>query len=290
MQFTVVTGLSGSGKTQVVRFLEDKGYFCIDNMPPALLPKFAEMFFTASGKFEHVAFVIDIRVGEMFTQLLDQLKILKDNGYEYTLLFLDADDRTLVKRYKETRRTHPIASNKGLLDSIAQERHMLQRLYAEADYVIDTSDLSVGDLFKKLQKIFNNDTVTENNIAINVMAFGFKYGVPLDADLMFDVRCFPNPFYIDELKEMTGNDKPVQDYVMSFSDATAFMDKLCDMMSFLIPLYAEEGKSSLTVAIGCTGGKHRSVTMANKLGEYLKKEGCDVTVNYRDITKGTNLM
>jgi UPF0042 nucleotide-binding protein len=288
MQFTVVTGLSGSGKTQVVRFLEDKGYFCIDNMPPMLLPKFAEMFFTASGKFEHVAFVIDIRVGDMFTQLLDQLKLLKDNGYEYTLLFLDADDKTLVKRYKETRRTHPIASNKGLLDSIAQERKMLGRLYAEADYVINTSDLSVGDLFGKLQKIFNNDTVTENTIAINVMAFGFKYGVPLDADLMFDVRCFPNPFYIDELKELTGNDKPVQDYVMSFSDASAFMDKLYDMMKFLIPLYAEEGKPTLTIAIGCTGGRHRSVTMANMLGDMLKNDGCDVSVNYRDIEKGKN--
>ena len=288
MQFTVVTGLSGSGKTQVVRFLEDKGYFCIDNMPPMLLPKFAEMFFTASGKFEHVAFVIDIRVGDMFTQLLDQLKLLKDNGYEYTLLFLDADDKTLVKRYKETRRTHPIASNKGLLDSIAQERKMLGRLYAEADYVINTSDLSVGDLFGKLQKIFNNDTVTENTIAINVMAFGFKYGVPLDADLMFDVRCFPNPFYIDELKELTGNDKPVQDYVMSFSDSSAFMDKLYDMMKFLIPLYAEEGKPTLTIAIGCTGGRHRSVTMANMLGDMLKNDGCDVSVNYRDIEKGKN--
>lgn len=286
MQFTVVTGLSGSGKTQVVRFLEDKGYFCIDNMPPALIPKFAEMFFTVNGKFEKVAFVVDIRVGEMFRELLDELKTLRDNGYEYTLLFLDADDKTLVKRYKESRRTHPIDSSKGLLDSIEQERKMLAQLYNEADFVIDTSELSVSELYKKLQKIFIKGTVSEMTISINVMAFGFKYGVPLDADLMFDVRCFPNPFYIDELKELTGNDKKVQDYVMGFSDAVTFMDKLYDMLKFLIPLYAEEGKSSITIAIGCTGGKHRSVTMANKLGERFKKEKLDVSINYRDIQKG----
>lgn len=288
MQFTVVTGLSGSGKTQVVRFLEDKGYFCIDNMPPALIPKFAEMFFTVNGKFEKVAFVIDIRVGEMFNALLDELKNLKDNGYEYTLLFLDADDKTLVKRYKESRRTHPIASSKGLLDSIHQERKMLERLYNEADYVIDTSDLSLAELSKKLQKIFIKGSVSEKTIVLNVMAFGFKYGVPLDADLMFDVRCFPNPFYIDELKELTGNDKKVQDYVMSFSDTVTFMDKLYDMMKFMIPLYVEEGKPGLTIAIGCTGGKHRSVTMANKLGERLKKDGYEVNISYRDIQKGKN--
>lgn len=286
MQFTVVTGLSGSGKTQVVRFLEDMGFFCIDNMPPVLIPKFADMFFSANGKFEKVAFVVDIRVGDMFNELLHELKLLKDSGYPYTLLFLNADDKTLIKRYKESRRTHPISSTKGLLDSIHQEREMLEKLYGEADYIIDTSNLRLAELSQKLKEIYINGDNTANDITINIIAFGFKYGIPLDTDLMFDVRCFPNPFYIDELKELTGNDKEVQEYVMSFSESQQFMTKLCDMINFLIPLYAEESKTSLTIAIGCTGGKHRSVTMANKLGENLKEKDYLVNMNYRDIEKG----
>lgn len=283
MQFTVVTGLSGSGKTQVVRFLEDIGFFCIDNMPPALIPNFAEMF-SSVNKFEKVAFVIDSRVGDMVNRLLVELKLLKANGYDYTLLFLNSDDRTLVKRYKETRRQHPIPSDKGLLDSIQKERRLLEGLYNEADYVIDTSNMPLSRLNKKLKEIYVRNE--GGGIVINVMAFGFKYGVPLDADLMFDVRCFPNPFYIDELKELTGNDIPVQEYVMSFSESEEFMKKLYDMMRFLLPLYTEEGKTSLTVAIGCTGGKHRSVTMANKLSGFLTSEGHTVNTIYRDIEKG----
>ena len=281
MQFTIVTGMSGSGKTRVIRYLEDMGYFCIDNMPPMLIPKFSEMLATANGKFNDVALVIDVRVGEMINELATQLQDLKLKGYEVRVLFLTADDETLVKRYKETRRSHPIYNPGGLLASIRQERNMLEKLLTAADYVINTSRLSNAALLDELKEVFGEDN--KKSFVVEVMAFGYKYGIPMDADLVFDVRCFPNPFYIDELKYKTGNDKEVQDYVMNFPEAQEFMKKLNDMMSFLIPLYEEEGKVSITIAIGCTGGKHRSVTMTNKLGDYLKETGLRVNVTYRDI-------
>ena len=283
MQFTVVTGLSGSGKTRVVRFLEDMGFFCIDNLPPMLIPKFAEMFVSINIKYEKVAFVVDIRVGDMINELLDNLRILKENGYNYTLLFMEASDEVLVKRYKETRRTHPLASDKGLLDSIKNERVMLRKLYDAADVVIDTSALSVNQLYNKLREVF--PVASERKMQINVLAFGFKYGLPADADLVFDVRCFPNPFYVDSLREKTGNDKEVQDYVMASEDAQKFLAKLNDMMLMLMPLYVDEGKASITIAIGCTGGRHRSVTFANKLGEALTDAGYTVNMIYRDTDR-----
>lgn len=284
MQFTIVTGLSGSGKTQVVRYLEDKGYFCIDNLPPALIPQFAEMFVSVNVKYEKVAFVIDTRVGDMINELLDNLNIIKESGYKYKLIFMQASDEVLIKRYKETRRTHPVKDENGLLSSIQSERKMLEGLYYAADEIIDTSDLSVNGLYTRLNEIFSdNDSPT---MAINVVAFGFKYGMPADADLVFDVRCFPNPFYVDELKQKTGNDKAVQDYVLSSSKSVEFLDKLKEMVLMLIPLYMEEGKVSTTVAIGCTGGKHRSVTFANKLSDRLEEEGYSINRIYRDIEKG----
>ncbi len=284
MQYTIVTGMSGSGKTKVIRYLEDMGYFCIDNMPPVLIPKFSEMLSSVNGNFNNVALVIDIRVGDMINELLAQINDLKRKGYDCKLLYLDADDETLVKRYKEIRRQHPLDNANGLLASIKQERKMLSALYNAADHVIDTSNLSVQDLLQKLKSIYASQG-SQRGLEINVTAFGFKYGMPLDADLVFDVRCFPNPFYIDELKHRTGNDREVQDYVMSFPTAMKFMEKLQDMMSFMIPLYIEEGKVSLSIAIGCTGGKHRSVTMTNKLADYLKSKGYSVNVTYRDMGK-----
>ncbi len=284
MQYTIVTGMSGSGKTKVIRYLEDMGYFCIDNMPPVLIPKFSEMLSAVNGNFNNVALVIDIRVGNMINELLKQIDELKKKGYDCTLLYLDASDETLVKRYKETRRSHPLEGEGGLLEAIRTERGMLSALFNDADYVIDTSDLTAAQLLSKLKEIYAPAS-TGQSLKINVMAFGYKYGMPLDADLVFDVRCFPNPFYIDELKHLTGNDKAVQDYVMSFPTAVEFMKKLEDLMSFMIPLYIEEGKISLTIAIGCTGGKHRSVTMTNKLADYLKSENYDVNVSYRDLGK-----
>ena len=282
MQYTIVTGMSGSGKTQVIRFLEDMGYFCIDNMPPILIPKFSEMLTSVNGKFNNVAFVIDTRVGDMINELLEQVEDLKKKGYDCRLLYIDADDATLIKRYKETRRLHPIDNTNGLLASIQQERKMLEKLYNAADYVIDTSRINSQGLLQKLKEIYVSKD-QKQVLEINVMAFGFKYGMPLDADLVFDVRCFPNPFYIEELKHKTGNDKEVQDYVMSFPTSVTFMEKLEDMMAFMIPLYIEEGKISLSIAIGCTGGKHRSVTMTNKLADFLKSKGYSVNVSYRDL-------
>lgn len=281
MQFTVVTGMSGAGKTQVIRFLEDAGFFCMDNLPPAIVPQLARMFVSVNGKYDKVAFVIDSRVGDMISELLDNLTILKENGYEYKLLFVTASDEVLVKRYKETRRVHPIASDKGLIESIKIERKMLEKIYTEADAVIDTSNFSLSDLSKRLREIYNESNI--DNFTVNVMSFGFKYGLPLDADLVFDVRCFQNPFYVDELKDKTGNDKEVQDFVMSTQSAVDFMKKLEDMVTFLIPLYIEEGKNNLTISIGCTGGKHRSVTMTNKLAEAIS--GYNVNVIHRDISR-----
>lgn len=284
-KFTVVTGLSGSGKTQVVRFLEDRGFFCIDNMPPVLIPQVAKLFLSMNGNYENIAFVVDTRMGEFINELLTNLKWLKESGYECKLLFLDAADETLVKRYKETRRVHPLSGNRGLLDSIQRERKMLEKLYLAADYTIDTTNLSLHQLSKKLEKLYS-DSGEQESITVNVNAFGFKYGIPLDSDLVFDVRCFPNPFYIDELKEKTGLNKEVRDYVMGFDESRLFIQKLEDMILFLMPMYIEEGKTSLTISIGCTGGKHRSITMAYLLGEALKKNGYAVNMIYRDIEKG----
>ena len=282
MQFTIITGLSGSGKTQVMRFLEDAGFFCIDNLPPVIIPQLAAMFFSINGKYEKVAFAIDSRVGDMIGDLLANLKILKENGYEYKLVFIDASDEVLVKRYKETRRQHPLSKGMGLLDSIKKEREMLSKIYQEADVVIDTSNYTLQQLYKSLRKIYFEEQTED--FTVNIISFGFKYGVPLDADLVFDVRCFVNPFYVDELKNKTGNDKEVRDYVMNTKTAQQFMDKLVDMIKFLLPLYIEEGKNSLTVAIGCTGGKHRSVTMANVLADELSEYSKNLI--HRDISRG----
>lgn len=281
MQYTVVTGLSGAGKTQVIRFLEDTGFFCMDNLPPAIIPQLAEMFFSINGRYDKVAFVIDSRVGDMLNELLDNLKMLKDKGHQCKLLFVTARDEVLVKRYKETRRTHPIASDGGLLGSIALEREMLEGIYHEADAVVDTSDYTLGELSKRLREIYED--ISKDEFTVNVMSFGFKYGVPIDSDLIFDVRCFPNPFYVDELKYKTGNEKEVQDFVMSAESSKKFLEKLQDMVKFLLPLYYEEGKNSITISVGCTGGKHRSVTMANKLAEALSDY--NVNIIHRDIKR-----
>lgn len=284
MQYTILTGMSGSGKTSVLRYLEDMGYFCIDNMPPALIPKFAEMLSTTNGSFDRVALVADSRLGEMINELISQVKVLREKCYDCKVVFLDSDDATLVRRYKESRRNHPLSNKNGLIASIDEERKMLKKLYNFADVIIDTSKLSSQELLKSIKDIYGKDN-REYELKLNIMAFGFKYGVPTEADIVFDVRCFPNPFYVDKLKHKTGNDKEVQDYVMSTSSAVTFLNKICDLMDFLIPLYTEDGKLSLTVAIGCTGGKHRSVTMTNKLYEHLKENGHKANVVYRDLGK-----
>ena len=282
MRLVIVTGMSGAGKSTALKMLEDMGYFCVDNLPVPLIPKFAELLAVPGTEMNKAALGVDIRSGQSFQELANVLKVLDEGGCQYEILYLESSDDVLVKRYKETRRMHPIENTNGLLASIRQERKMLSALYEASDYVIDTSHLTAQGLLQELKEIYASGD-TKQGLEINVMAFGFKYGMPLDADLVFDVRCFPNPFYIDELKHKTGNDKEVQDYVMSFPKSVTFMEKLEDFMEFMIPLYIEEGKISLTIAIGCTGGKHRSVTMTNKLADYLKS--CDYTVNvsYRDM-------
>lgn len=284
MQLIIITGMSGSGKTQAMRFFEDRGYFCIDNIPPVLISRLLEVFAHIGDDKRKIALVIDMRVGAMINELLTQIELLRDRGYVCELLFMDATDEALVKRYKETRRSHPINSKGGLLESIKAERRMLADLYLAADNVIDTSKIKPADLFLNLQETYFK-TDKKDSIIVNVMAFGFKYGSPLDADLVFDVRCFPNPFYVAELKEKTGNDKEVQEYVMNSEESVKFMEKLIDMIKFMLPLYSDEGKSTLTIAIGCTGGKHRSVTMANKLADFLDAENYIVNRIYRDILK-----
>ncbi len=282
-QFTIVTGMSGSGKTRVIRFLEDMGFFCVDNMPPMLIPTFGELLLS-SGKFENVAIVVDIRVGEMISELVERVNTLRCEDFDVKLLFLNASDETLVQRYKETRRMHPIENNDGLLASIKEERALLSSLLNEADCVIDTTNLTPMGLFTRLKDLYRERT-NKKYITINVVAFGFKYGLPLDCDLTYDVRCFPNPFYIDELKHKTGKDKEVRDYVLSFPSAVEFMEKLKDMIKFLMPLYTEEGKTTLTIGIGCTGGKHRSVTMASELTKFLTELDYNANLICRDINK-----
>ncbi len=284
MQYIIVTGMSGSGKTSVLRYLEDMGYFCIDNMPPMLIPKFAEMLSSVNGTFNDVAFIIDCRLGDMINELIEQVNILREHGYDCKVLFLDCEDETILKRYKETRRNHPLNSPDGLEASIKKERDVLKKLYTFADMIIDTTNLSAHDLRESIKQLYGSEH-SINELRITVMAFGFKYGLPKEADLVFDVRCLPNPFYIDELKHRTGNDKAVQDYVMNSAASVEFMNKINDMIDFLIPLYIAEGKLSLTIAIGCTGGRHRSVTLTNKLEEHLKQTGYLAHVIYRDINR-----
>lgn len=281
MDFTILTGMSGSGKSKAIQTFEDLGYFCIDNMPPSLIPMLANMLDAVKSKYSNIALVIDVRVGDMIGELLGQVEKLRED-YNTRLIFLDTDDNTLVKRYKETRRTHPLNDPEGLLSSIKHERKMLKKLKDGADYVIDTSSFKISDLRERIMDIYSglNDV---NRFEIKVVSFGFKHGIPMDADMVFDVRCFPNPFYVDELKNKTGNDEEVQNYVMNNTSAVEYLKKLKDMIEFLIPVFSGEGRNSLIVAIGCTGGHHRSVTFVNKLTDYLRSLGYDADAVHRDI-------
>ena len=281
MDFTILTGMSGSGKTKAAHFFEDMGYFCIDNMPPALLPMLAEMLNTMKDKFRSVALVIDARLGDMINELLDQVSKLR-NEYDVKIIFLDTDDSTLVNRYKETRRDHPLKNPDGLLASIREERKMTEKLRAASDFVIDTSDFKGNELRDRLMDIYN---ISSQNSAfeVKVVSFGFKHGIPADADMVFDLRCFPNPFYVPELKNKTGNDKEVRDYVMSFPSAQKFYEMVKDMILFLIPQFIEEARSSLIIAVGCTGGHHRSVTFANLITALLKENDYNAEAIHRDI-------
>jgi UPF0042 nucleotide-binding protein len=288
MRFVIVTGLSGAGKTQAIRSLEDLGYFCVDNLPPTLIPKFAEACFQTDGKIDKVALVIDIRGGKFFDSLFESLKYLKDQNYSYEILYLDANDESLIKRFKESRRKHPLAPEGRVLQGIELEKNRLREVREKADNIIDTSKLATRELREKIMTIYGEAGQLEVELVITVLSFGFKYGIPVDSDLVLDVRFITNPFYIPELKKFSGLDKAVKEYVLEHEETKQFIDKLEDMLQFLIPNYLKEGKRQLILSIGCTGGRHRSVAIANEIYEKLKAEGHKVNIEHRDIDEDYN--
>lgn len=283
MRLILVTGMSGAGKSTALKMLEDMGYFCVDNLPVPLLPKFVEMMYLP--EMENVALCIDVRSGKYLKMLDETLEELKSQKFPYEILFVDASSRVLVKRFKETRRNHPLAQEGRIDRGIEKERKMMAFLKEEAHYIIDTSDLLTRELKNRLVSIFV-DKKAYKNLSITVLSFGFKYGIPADADLVFDVRFMPNPYYDETLRSKTGNDKDVQDYVYRDGVAEAFVAKLCDMLDFLLPNYIKEGKNHVVVAVGCTGGRHRSVTIANALYSYYSgKTEYGLKIEHRDIAK-----
>lgn len=285
MRFVIVTGLSGAGKSMALKTLEDLGYFCADNIPLPLVEKFAELSTAPESEYNKVALGVDVRAGIEGDRMQRVLERLAMEGISYEILFLDASDPVLLKRYKETRRSHPLARGSRIDEGIRQERLAMAFLKAQADYIIDTSTLLTRELRSELEKIFVN-SLEYRNIYITVLSFGFKYGIPADADLVFDVRFLPNPYYVDELKHRTGREQAVQEFVMRNGAAQEFLDKLEDMVEFLLPNYVSEGKNQLVIGIGCTGGKHRSVTLAEKLYGYLSRhEEYGLKLEHRDIMK-----
>lgn len=287
MKMVIVTGMSGAGKSTALNVLEDEGYYCVDNMPIALIPKFAELAAGQEKGYSNIALGIDIRSGGALGELAAVLEEMSDRHYSFKILYLDSSDEVLVKRYKETRRTHPLAKDDRVDRAIAMERARMQFLKKQADYIIDTSQMLTRELKQELEKIFVMGG-SYTNLFVTVLSFGFKYGIPVDADLVFDVRFLPNPYYVESLKELTGNDAEIREYVMGFPAAQTFLEKLDDLVEFLLPNYVQEGKNSLVIAIGCTGGKHRSVTLANALAGRLKKGEYGCKVEHRDIDKDSH--
>jgi RNase adapter protein RapZ len=284
LKFLIVTGLSGAGKTQTIRCLEDVGYYCMDNLPPALIPKFADICYQTGGKIDKIAIVVDIRGGKFFDDLFNGLKSLNDMGYKYEILFLDAEDEVLIKRFKESRRNHPLATSGRIITGIQEERIRLEEVKSKANFIIDTSNLTSRQLREELVKIMS-DGDKLSSLIINVVSFGFKYGIPIDADLVFDVRFLPNPYYIAELKPLTGNEDRIKHYVLSWKEAGEFINKINDMLEFLLPYYSKEGKSQLVIGIGCTGGRHRSVVIANEIHNNLKNKSHTALISHRDINR-----
>lgn len=286
MRFVVVTGMSGAGKRTAMKMLEDVGFYCVDNLPVPLIEKFVELVATPNGEISKVALGLDVRADQPFSEAQNVLNKMRENGYLFEILFMDAGDSVLLKRYKETRRMHPLSPNGRVEEGINKEREILQETKQKSDYVIDTSNLLTRELKEEIDHIFVRNE-EYSSLMISILSFGFKNGIPADADLVFDVRFLPNPFYIDELKHKTGNDTEVQEYVMGFPEASIFLEKLTGMLDFLIPNYIKEGKHQLVIGIGCTGGKHRSVTLANELYAGMKDHGnYGVKLYHRDIKQG----
>ena len=286
MKIIIVTGMSGAGKSTALNVLEDEGYYCVDNMPISLMPKFAEL---ADGHnqdkgYNNIALGIDIRSGHSLAELDSVLDYMKEKKYEYTIVFLESSDEVLIKRYKETRRAHPLAKDGRVDKAIMLEREQLKFLKQRADVIIDTSQLLTREFKEELEKIVLGRKEF-NNLMVTLLSVGFKYVIPSDADIVFDVRFLPNPYYVEELRPLTGNDKKIQDYVMKAPEAEEFLERVDGLIQFLLPNYVKEGKSSLVIAVGCTGGKHRSVTLANAIAKRLSKTPYGCKVEHRDIEK-----
>lgn len=286
MEILIISGLSGGGKSKAASFLEDMGFYIVDNMPAAMILKFAEFCAGGNGRYDRVALVYDVRTADSFTELFEVLDTLKTMDGVCRMLFLEASSEVIIKRYKETRRKHPLGDQVGsLAEAVKKESEMMASVRQRADFVIDTSRLSTAQLRGELLKRFGDEEGQKGGITVSVTSFGFKHGLPLEADLVFDVRFMPNPFYIDELRHQTGLDAPVAEYVMNFQQTKDYLKRLEELLAFSLPLYAEEGKTGLTIAVGCTGGHHRSVAVTHALTEYIQTLGYQVTENHRDINR-----
>lgn len=285
MDFIIVSGMSGAGKSKAASFLEDMGFFCVDNLPVPLIPKFAELVMAGTGEYDRVALVTDVRAGTNFDGLFHALDALEAMKCAYRILFMDAADETIIKRYKETRRMHPLQERAGSLEAaVNREITLMAPVRAQADAIIDSTQYSTARLRGELLRLFGGSR-DAGKMQVSVVSFGFKHGLPLESDLVFDVRFLPNPFYIDSLRSKTGLEEKVRDYVFSFRETGQFMEKLRELLGFVLPLYQEEGKTVLVIAIGCTGGHHRSVAVTHALSEYIRSLGYQVTENHRDMTR-----
>ena len=285
MEILIISGLSGAGKSRVAKYLEDIGYYIVDNLPAEMMAKFAEFCAASRGRYDKVALVYDVRAGEPFDLLIDTVERIKATGVRCRLLFLEADTRTIINRYKETRRVHPLSGKSlGVEQALDLERKMMQPVRDHADFVLDTSAFSTAKLRGEILNLFGDQT-DGCGLNVNVQSFGFKHGIPMEADLVFDVRFMPNPYYVEELKPKNGLEKEVRDFVLGFQQTREFLEQLEKMLSFLLPLYAEEGKSVLVIAVGCTGGHHRSVAIAHEVAAFIAREGYQVTENHRDISR-----
>ncbi len=286
MRFLIVTGQSGAGKSRTASTLEDLGYYCVDNLPPELIMQFAEICLATTGRFEKVALVSDVRAGQNFDGLLDSMDALDKKGVEYSVVYVEASAEVIMRRYKETRRTHPLSKDgTPLQDAVQKEKQLLARVRERADFIVNTTNLTTAALRTELISMFEGDA-PQRAMVVSVTSFGFKYGLPADADLVFDVRFLPNPYYIAELRPKTGLNPEVRDFVFSYNQTRDYFAKLEELLGFSLPLYFEEGKTNLVIAVGCTGGRHRSVAIAKALGEYVAKRGYPTLVNHRDIERG----
>lgn len=286
MRFLIVTGQSGAGKSRTASTLEDLGYYCVDNLPPELIQQFAEICLATTGRFEKVALVSDVRAGQNFDGLVGSLDALDAMGCEYSIVYVEAEPEVIIKRYKETRRSHPLSRDgTPLVEAVQKEKQLLSTVRERADFIINTTSLSTGRLRSELIRLFEGDQ-PERAMVVNIISFGFKYGLPVDADLVFDVRFLPNPYYIAELKAKSGLMPEVRDFIFNYQQTRDYMQKLEELLAFSLPLYFEEGKTSLIIAVGCTGGRHRSVAVAKELGDYVAKRGYPTMVNHRDMSRG----